>query len=180
MIKFALFLFFFSSMAVAGTESFYDLQATTLRRQKIDFSKFKGKAILFINTASKCGYTEQFSGLQELYKNYQAKGLDVVGIPSNDFNQEALEGDKIESFCTINYGVKFTIMEKVHVKGKDINPVIKYLVAHSKQPDQEVHWNFEKFLVDRKGIVIGRYLSAVEPTDKDLLAAIEKSLAERP
>ena len=180
MLKFFTILFCWYSNALAAGTSFYDLQETTLRRQKIDFAKFRGKVVLVVNTASKCGYTPQFAGLQDIYKTYETKGLDVVGIPSNDFNQEALDGDKIESFCTINYGVKFTMLEKAHVKGKTASPLMQYLVSHSEKPQEEVHWNFEKFLVNRKGVVIGRYLSAIAPSDKEFTAAIVKALAEQP
>ena len=158
---------------LVAKETFHGFKAETIERKKIDFKDYKGKVVLVANIASKCGYTPQLKGLQKLHTKYKDASFEVIGFPSNDFNQEPLEGAKIGEFCARNYGVDFTIFKKTHVKGKSINPIYKYLVDHSPRKSG-VNWNFEKFLVDASGKVVGHYPSSTRPMDAKLLEEIDK------
>jgi glutathione peroxidase len=131
----------------------------------IDFSKFKGKKILIVNTASKCGYTPQYDALEKLYEANKNK-LVIVGFPANNFGgQEPGSNEEINAFCKKNYGVSFPMAEKVSVKGDDTHPLFKWLTSKSENGviDAEIKWNFTKFLVDRQGQVIKRYAPTETP-----------------
>jgi len=150
--------------------------------QSVDLSKYEGKVVLFVNVASKCGYTKQYTGLQQLHEKYSSKGLAVIGVPCNQFGgQEPGSNDEIKQFCSSKYSVTFDMLDKVTVnddaKGKAC-PLYGYLTGVDTKPvgKGNVKWNFEKFLVDRKGNVVGRYGSGVEPMSAELTAAIEKAL----
>ena len=121
--------------------------------------------MLIVNTASKCGFTPQFAGLEELNQKYRDKGLVVIGFPSGDFaNQELADGSKAEEFCQLNYGVSFQIMKKVHVNGKDADPVFKYLKSKTRGWfGSAIKWNFTKFLISRDGETIKRYSPLTKP-----------------
>ncbi len=160
----------------SANSSFYQLSAKTFNGKDLSFEKYKGKVLLIVNTASKCGYTPQFDTLQKIYLKYKSKGFEVLGFPSNDFNQEDLEGKKLENFCRINYGVTFQIFRKTHVNGKKRHPVYKYLVEHSKNSGKDISWNFEKFLISKDGRVISRYLSKESPDSKKITNDIETAL----
>lgn len=142
----------------------------------IPFSTYEGKVLLIVNTASKCGFTPQFQGLQALYDEYQEKGLEILGFPCNQFaGQDPGTNEEIRSFCQINYGVTFPIFEKIKVNGKDAAPLYQYLKKQkSGALGSRISWNFTKFLVDRHGSVVGRYAPDVKP--EDLKADIEKLL----
>lgn len=131
-----------------------------------------GKPVLLINTASYCGYTYQFTGLEALYQRYRDKGLVVVGFPSDDFNQEDDDAAKTADICYINHGVTFPMTEVINVKGEDAHPVFQHLANETKRPN----WNFNKYLVDKDGNVIELFRSGVEPDSKKLQAAIESVL----
>ena len=136
---------------------------------------YKGKVVLFVNVASQCGYTPQYSGLQSLYEKYQGKGLVVVGVPSNDFgSQEPGSDAEIKTFCSRNYNVTFPMLSKVVVKGSGKVPLYEYLT----QTGGEVKWNFTKFLVGKDGKVRARFESGARPDSSELTGAIEKALAE--
>jgi glutathione peroxidase len=144
-----------------------------------DLRQYFGKVVLFVNVASKCGFTGQYKGLQALYAKYKDKGLVVIGVPANDYGkQEPGTNEEIKSFCTGKYGVTFPMLEKVHVKGKDICPLYKFLT--SKKTDHkhggDVEWNFTKFLVGRNGNVVDRFDSRTAPDDDKLVKAVEKAL----
>lgn len=143
----------------------YDFKALTSKGKELDFSEFEGKVLLIVNTASKCGFTPQFAGLEELNQKYRDKGLVVIGFPSGDFaNQELADGSKAEEFCQLNYGVSFQIMKKVHVNGKDADPVFKYLKSKTRGWfGSAIKWNFTKFLVSRDGETIKRYSPLTKP-----------------
>ncbi|MCR5696799.1 MAG: glutathione peroxidase [Marinilabiliaceae bacterium] len=143
----------------------YDYKAETSRGQILDFAQLKGKAILIVNTASKCGFTPQFAGLEELHKKYEKCGLVVIGFPSGDFaNQELADGTKAEEFCQLNYGVSFTIMKKVHVNGEEADPIFKYLKSQTKGfLGSRIKWNFTKFLISKDGKEIKRYAPTTRP-----------------
>ncbi len=159
------------SMLTASTV--FDFNVTSLTGEKIDLNLYKGKKILIVNTASKCGYTGQYKDLEELSSRYKDK-LVVIGFPANNFMwQEPGDNKEIAEFCTKNYGVTFPMSKKISVKGKDIDPLFKWL---TEQPNADftgdVKWNFEKFLLDENGKLIRRYRSGVEPLDKEITSAL--------
>ena len=155
-------------------ETIYDFKALTSKGKELDFSQFKGKVLLIVNTASKCGFTPQFAGLEELNKKYKDRGLVVIGFPSGDFaNQELADGSKAEEFCQLNYGVSFQIMKKVHVNGDEADPIFKYLKSQTKGLlGSKIKWNFTKFLISKNGTVIKRYAPLTAP------AKLEKDIEE--
>lgn len=154
---------------------FYQLHANTLQGEEFPFDNLKGKVVLFVNTASKCGFTPQYEGLQRVYEKYQNQGLVILAFPSNQFGgQEPGSSVEIASFCKLNYGVTFPVFQKGNVKGPDIQPVYKYLM--SKISGSEIGWNFEKILVGRTGEVLARFKSSVEPESKELIDQLEAAL----
>ncbi|KAI7257261.1 hypothetical protein KC345_g10831 [Hortaea werneckii] len=146
--------------------SVYDYEANTLRGQEESLSKYKGKVLLVVNTASKCGFTPQYKGLQEVYDKFKDRGFEVLGFPSNQFaGQEPGESEDIAEFCEINYGVTFPMYEKIDVKGADAHPLFKYLSkeAPGVLGSKSVKWNFTKFLVDQEGRVLKRFSPQTTP-----------------
>lgn len=153
----------------------HDFQAVSIDGQPADFASQRGKVLLVVNTASKCGFTPQFEGLEALHAAYQPKGLVVLGFPSGDFGGQELDSAKdIADFCFNTYGVKFPMFAKSSVKGRDANPLYQALAKASGDTPQ---WNFHKFLIDRKGRVAGSFGSMVGPDSSRLKGAIDKALA---
>ena len=151
------------------SKSIYDFTATSLDGQEIDFSKYKGRYILIVNTASKCGFTPQYKDLQNLHVQYQHK-LVVLGFPANNFLwQEPGSNKQIEKFCSENYGVSFQMFEKISVKGKDKHPIYQWLEAKT---GRNPSWNFCKYLIDKNGEVVTFYSSNVNPLDKEIIDKI--------
>jgi glutathione peroxidase-family protein/uncharacterized membrane protein len=155
-------------------DSFYDLDAIDLKGRKVSMSDYKGKTVMVVNTASKCGLTPQYEGLEALYKKYQDKGLVILGFPSNQFaNQEPGTSDDIAAVCSINYGVTFPMFSKVDVNGAEAHPVFKFLKAKAGSYfiNSSVKWNFTKFLVDKSGNVVMRFSPYTKPEEleKDLV-----------
>ena len=135
---------------------------------------YLGKVLLIVNVASQCGFTKQYEGLQNLHNLYKERGFEVLGFPCNDFgNQEPGTLKEIQKFCSSTYGAKFTLFDKVHAKGKTTEP---YSTLNSADPKGDVEWNFEKFLISKKGDVIKRFKSSIEPENKELILAIEDAL----
>jgi glutathione peroxidase len=162
--------------ADAQPHSFHDLSATTIDGEASKLSVFQGKVVLVVNVASYCGYTPQYLGLEKLYEQYKERGLVVLGFPSNDFGQQEPGSDsEIKKFCSERFGVSFPLFSKTKVLGEDKHSVYRFLTASTGGAD--VGWNFEKFLVDRKGLVIGRFASGIDPNSSELKAAIEKALS---
>ncbi|WP_407556758.1 glutathione peroxidase [Winogradskyella sp. 4-2091] len=152
-------------MIATATQSVYDIKINSLQGQPIDFKHFKGKKILFINVASKCGFTPQYRALQELQDTYKDK-LVVIGVPCNQFgNQEPGNANEIQEFCEINYGVSFLITEKVDVKGSSQHPLYAWLTNKSLNGKQNsnVRWNFQKYLLDEHGGFLDYYFSITKP-----------------
>lgn len=151
--------------------------------KSVDLSQYEGKVVLFVNVASRCGYTKQYTGLQQLHEKYAEKGLAVVGVPCNQFGaQEPGTNEEIKQFCSSKYSVTFDMLDKVNVNDDSSGkacPLYGYLTGVDTKPagKGKVKWNFEKFLLDRKGNVVGRFGSGVEPTSKEMTEAIEKALA---
>ncbi|NWF89766.1 MAG: glutathione peroxidase [Ignavibacteriaceae bacterium] len=145
--------------------------------KEISLSDFKGKVLLIVNVASKCGYTPQYKGLQELYKKYKPKGLEILGFPCNDFGrQEPGSNEEIQNFCSMNYGVTFKLFDKVKVLGKDKNKLYAVLTDNDITGTSDIKWNFEKFLISKNGEIVARYPSKVKPDDEKLILAIEEEL----
>ena len=161
------------AFTINAQQSFYDLKATTIDGKEFKFSELKGKKVLIVNTASKCGYTPQYEGLEKLYEQNKGK-LVIIGFPANNFGgQEPGTNQEIKSFCSKNYNVSFLMAEKVSVKGSDISPLFKWLIAQ-ENPDfkGDIGWNFEKILLDENGKVIRRYKSKVKPLDAAITGAL--------
>lgn len=181
------------------TASIYEIPVHKITGEDASLSEFKGKVILVVNVASKCGLTPQYEGLERLYEKYRDQGLVVTGFPANDFkSQEPGTNEEIQSFCTTNYGVRFPMFSKITVVGPDKHPLYKALIASQPhaanvsevsfreklkgygieaKAEPELLWNFEKFLVNRKGEVVGRFSPDTNPDARALLAAIEAELA---
>lgn len=154
----------------------YDFTLKTLDGAERPLKDFAGKAVLVVNVASRCGYTPQYKGLQALYDEWHNRGLVVVGVPANEFGaQEPGDDAEIKSFCESRYAVTFPMSSKIVVKGAGKHPLYQWLTA-SADPPGEVQWNFEKFLVDRQGNVVGRFRSGVAPESTELRSAIERAL----
>jgi glutathione peroxidase len=150
----------------------------TLRGEKLDLTSLRGSALLIVNTASECGYTPQYAGLQKLYDRYRQRGFVVIGFPSNDFgSQEPGTADQIAAFCTKNYGVRFPMMAKVRARGPEKAPIYKLLTEATPEGIRgEIRWNFTKFLVSPQGEVVARFEPAVEPLSAEITEAVEKVL----
>jgi glutathione peroxidase len=160
-----------SLFLVAGVTSVYDFKVPGLDGKTIDLSKFKGKKLLIVNTASKCGFTPQYSDLEKLYEQYKDK-LVIVGFPANNFHQqEPGSNAEISEFCKKNYGVTFPMAEKVDVIGDNTHPLFKYLTEEAKKlgvPDPVIGWNFTKFLIDENGKLIAVFPSKIKPMDEQI------------
>lgn len=148
----------------------------TVDGRKVKLVDFKGKSILFVNIATRCGYTGQLTGLEKLYQKHKDKGLVVIGVPSNDFGGQTPEsGGDLKKFCKFHHGVSFPLLEKTAVKGKKKHPLIASLINQSESK-KEIGWNFEKFLVDKNGKLTARFESSVTPDDSELSKAIQAAL----
>ncbi|HEX5586298.1 MAG TPA: glutathione peroxidase [Acidimicrobiia bacterium] len=157
----------------------YDEKINTLEGNEADLSEFKGKALLVVNVASKCGLTPQYEGLQALQDKYGEQGFEVLGFPCNQFmGQEPGTAEEIREFCDTNYNVSFTLFEKIDVNGAQRHPVYEILTGTADVDGEagDVKWNFEKFLVSPEGEVVGRFRPQVAPNDDALVAAIEANL----
>jgi len=147
----------------------------------VEMAKYEGKVLLVVNVASKCGYTKQYSGMQEIYSKYKEKGLEVLGFPCNQFGgQEPGSNKDIQEFCSSNYKVSFDMFDKIDVNGNNASPFYKALTAVDAKPKGagKVAWNFEKFVINKKGEVVARFPSSAAPDGNEVIAAIEKALAE--
>jgi glutathione peroxidase len=157
--------------------SVYDFSAKTIRGEEQSLADYKGKVLLIVNTASKCGFTPQYKELQELYEQYRDRGFGVLGFPCNQFgHQEPGTEEEIEEFCQVNYGVTFPMFAKVDVNGENAHPLFEYLKekASGVLGTKAIKWNFTKFLVDRNGNVVARFASQTRPSE--LKSEIEKLL----
>jgi glutathione peroxidase len=153
----------------------YDIEVQNIEKQNVKLEKYKGRVMLIVNVASKCGYTGQYAGLQELHEKYSAKGLSVLGFPCNQFlSQEPGTEEEIKNFCMTSFGVTFDMFAKIDVNGENTHPLYVYLKEHASGilGSELVKWNFTKFLVDREGKVVKRYAPSTTP--KEIEADIEK------
>jgi len=171
-LMFLISLMTFSLTGVGQTSGFYDFKVKTLEGKDFDFSTLKGKKVMIVNTASKCGFTPQYEDLENLYEQYGQK-LVIIGFPANNFlNQEPGSASEIREFCTQNYGVTFPMMEKISVKGSDMAPLYKWLTSKEKNGvmDSEVKWNFQKYLIDENGKLVDVIYSKEKPGSDKVLA----------
>lgn len=147
--------------------------------KSISFSDYKGKVLLIVNVASYCGYTKQYAGLEEIYKEYKDKGFEILAFPCNQFGeQEPGTNEEIKNFCSSKFDVSFKLFDKIDVNGKDKSPLYSILTDNEVTGKADIKWNFEKFLIDKDGNVVARYSSKVEPTGKELISAIENELTK--
>ncbi|MBE0551800.1 MAG: glutathione peroxidase [Ignavibacterium sp.] len=145
----------------------------------VNLSDYKGKVLLIVNVASYCGFTKQYSGLEEIYKQYKEKGFEILAFPCNQFGeQEPGTNEEIKNFCSSKFDVSFRLFDKIDVNGKEKSPLYSILTDNEVTGKADIKWNFEKFLVDKDGNIVARYSSKVEPKSKELVSAIEKELAK--
>ncbi len=165
------------SFLPSDTASIYQFKVKDINGKTFDFASLKGKKIMIVNTASKCGLTPQYEQLEALYTKYKAKNFVIVGFPANDFmSQEPGSDQEIAQFCKLNYGVSFPMMSKISVKGKDMHPVYQFLTQKAKNglEDSKVEWNFQKYLIDENGHLAKVISPRVLPDDPSIIAWIEK------
>ncbi|NGP87167.1 glutathione peroxidase [Fodinibius halophilus] len=180
-MKTFLYLILLSVMTIPTNitvDTIYDFKPTNINGKETSLNKFKGDVLLIVNTASECGYTPQYEGLQALQEKYNKKGFNVLGFPANNFGGQEPGTDKqIKKFCKVNYDVSFPMFSKISVKGKDQHPLFDYLTS-AQNPDftGAIKWNFEKFLISKDGKLLHRFRSDVEPESDELTNAIENAL----
>ncbi len=177
----------FAVVSIAAEEKAKDVPPAlnftmeSLDGKPVDLSKYKGKVVMMVNVASKCGNTKQYKPLQALHEKYADKGLAILGFPANDFkSQEPGTNEEIAAFCEKNYGVKFDMFSKIVVKGDGQHPLYAYLTKQQTAPEPagDIKWNFEKFLIGRDGKVVARFAPKTQPDSEEVLKAIEAELAK--
>jgi len=170
-----LMMIFVSSQAIS--QQIYDYKVDDIDGEPFDLKKLKGKKVMIVNTASKCGLTPQYEELEKLYKTYKDQDFIIVGFPTNDFlNQDPGSNEQIKSFCLKNYGVTFPMMSKISVKGKEKHPLYEYLTSKSlnKLEDNKVKWNFQKYLIDEKGVLVRVVDPSTSPLDTSIVQWIKQ------
>jgi len=156
-----------------------DIVVKDMNGKEVKLSDYNGKVLLIVNVASECGYTKQYKGLQEIYSKYNEKGLEILAFPCNDFGgQEPGTNEEIKEFCSVNYGVNFTLFDKIKVLGDEREPLYARLINNPNTENGDVKWNFEKFLISKDGKIVKRFRSKVEPESEDLISALEAELAK--
>jgi len=164
----------------AAVTPVYDIKMKSLEGKPFSLADYKGKVVLLVNVASKCGYTPQYKGLQALQEKYGSKGFTVVGVPCNDFGaQEPGSTEEIRKFCADNYNVTFPLTEKVHVKGPEQHPLFARLTGKDAEFPGDIKWNFGKFVIGRDGKVLKRFDSGAKPESAEMTAVIESALAAK-
>ncbi len=177
-ILFLVLLIFSSINAKEIQMNIYDFNVKTIDGQEISMSKYKGKVLLIVNVASKCGFTSQYEGLEKLFEKYKNEDFMVLGFPSNQFaNQEPESNEKIKEFCSLTYDVKFDMFAKIDVNGENEAPLYKFLKSNQKGilGSENIKWNFTKFLVDKNGNVVDRFASTTSPEsiEKDIIKLLK-------
>src|SRR4030095_4463132 len=181
----AMFAIVMSSRANGSSDSgekmnsIYDFTLKDIDRKEVNLGQYRGKVVLVVNVASRCGYTPQYEGLQKIYMKYKDRGFVILGFPANNFmSQEPGTDEKIKTFCSTKNNVAFPIFSKISVKGDDIHPLYKYLTSKETNPEfgGDIKWNFSKFLLDKNGKIIARFEPKVTPESDPVIQAIEKAL----
>lgn len=171
--------FFAANLAIAPAAELNTIPFSTIDGKSQTLADYKGKVVLIVNTASKCGLTKQYEALEALFDKYQKQGLVILAFPCNDFgNQEPGTHEEIAEFCKVKFDVSFPLMEKIHVKGKDQHPLYSKLTGEGGIFPGNVKWNFGKFLINKKGEAIARFEPRQKPDSDEVITAIEKALAE--
>jgi glutathione peroxidase len=181
MTKLLFCLLFFATALMAADKSIYDFTLNTIDGQPAPLASYKGKVVLLVNVASRCGFTPQYMALEAVYEKYKDRGFVILGIPANNFgSQEPGTNQEIKTFCQSKYSVTFPMMSKVSVKGDDTTPLYQFLTNKTANPQTggEIKWNFTKFLIGPDGRVLARFEPAVTPDSPEVTAAIEKALAQ--
>ena len=161
------------------TKRVYDFKEKTIDGKEVLLADYKGKTLLIVNTASKCGFTPQYKGLEALYEKYKDKGFEILGFPANNFmGQEPGSNEQIKQFCSLNYSVKFPLFSKISVKGRDMDPLYQYLTTESGF-NGDISWNFNKFLVNPEGKVVARFGSKTDPLANELIQELEANLPKK-
>jgi glutathione peroxidase len=179
MIKVLIISLFMTTLV--GSKSVHNFKVHDLSGKEVQLNMYKGKVLLIVNTASECGFTPQYEDLEAVYQLYKNKGFEVLAFPSNDFGgQEPLNGNEIQQFCSVKFHTTFPIFDKIHVKGKNANPLYSFLSNKSQNGNVNIapKWNFQKYLIDKNGHVIDYYLSTTSPTSAKVKKAIEALLAK--
>jgi len=176
---FKIFIFiitmFFSSKPMSSDKNFHDFSIESISGENISLSEYKNKVVLLVNTASQCGFTPQYAGLQKIYDKYKDDGFVVLGVPSNDFNQELSSDDDVKKFCEIRYGVNFPLTSIQKIKGESAHPLYKWISGNTSVIGQP-RWNFHKFLIGKEGQIINWFSSMTSPTSEGLLKQVEQAL----
>lgn len=180
-------LFLFISRTDASNESKANQMEKNIKQitvkdidgKSVNLSDYKGKVLLIVNVASYCGFTKQYTGLEQIYKQYKDKGFEILAFPCNQFGQqEPGTNEEIKNFCSSKFDVTFKLFDKIDVNGKDKSPLYEVLTNNEVTGKADIKWNFEKFLIDKDGNIVSRYSSKVEPASEELTSAIEKELAK--
>lgn len=169
------FLIIFMSNADASEKVFHDFTIESISGETINLSDYKSKVVLLVNTASKCGFTPQYSGLQKIYERYKNDGLVVLGVPTNDFNQELSKESDVKEFCEIRFGVEFPMSSIQPIRGENAHPIYKWIQANVSVIGQP-RWNFHKYLIGKDGKIINWFSSMTSPTSEGLVNQIETAL----
>ena len=169
------FLILFMSNANASEKVFHDFTIESISGETINLSDYKSKVVLLVNTASKCGFTPQYSGLQKIYERYKDDGLIVLGVPTNDFNQELSKESDVKEFCEIRFGVEFPMSSIQPIRGENAHPIYKWIQANVSVIGQP-RWNFHKYLIGKDGKIINWFSSMTSPTSEGLVNQIETAL----
>src|SRR5258708_1671533 len=180
MIKRLIFFLFFAAAVMAAGQTVHDFTLNSIDGQPAPLASYKGKVVLLVNVASRCGFTPQYTALESIYEKYKNSGFVIVGIPANNFGaQEPGTNQEIKTFCSSKYHVTFPMMAKVSVKGDDITPLYQFLTDKTMNPQTggEIQWNFTKFLIGPDGQVVTRFEPDVTPDSPQVTSAIEKALA---
>ena len=166
---------FFSTISISSDKSFHDFSIESISGEKISLADYKNKVVLLVNTASQCGFTPQYAGLQKIYDRYKDDGFVVLGVPSDDFNQELSSDDDVKKFCEIRYGVNFPLTSIQKIKGDSAHPLYKWISGNTSVIGQP-RWNFHKYLISKEGKVLNWFSSMTSHTSDGLLKQVEQAL----
>ena len=173
----AMFMGFFMKQSGEHKPNIYDITVKDINKKNVKLSDYKGKVLLIVNVASRCGFTSQYSGLEKIYERYKDRGFEVLGFPCNDFGgQEPGTNEEIKEFCSVNFNVTFPMFDKVKVLGDSKSPLFDILTDNTNTGKSDIKWNFEKFIIDKQGNVVERFRSITTPESKKIISVIEQEL----